>query len=338
MNIKAKVIDIWNQSKDFLKLLFRRLRLVRLNRNFLVFLVFLAISMCFWWLKTLRETTSYTQEFTVKIANLPDNVIITSGMPNKIRVALTSSGMSLVDYKMKNRSYVITLNYNDMDKSRSSLTMDNITLRRVISKELISSLKISSVYPSQIEMSYTKGKPKRTPIIFKGMVKADKQHVLSGIELKTEVAEVFAPEGMYNNITCVYTEPLNLENVEDNMMVRVPIAKLNNAKIIPDSVDVKIKVDVFVEKSMQVPILCSNIPRNKVLRFFPSKADIKFNISLSNYEKISESDFIISVDYDKISKNDKFGTLELSYAPDYVSNVRFKPEKVEFIVETIDEQ
>lgn len=335
---REKAIEIWSQTKDFIKLVFRRLRLVRLNRNFLVFLVFLAISICFWWLKTLRETTTYTQEFNVTISNLPNEIIVTSGKPDKVRVTLNCTGSDLLKYKMVNHSYTINLNYKTLEKTRSKLSMDNVTLRRLVSRELNNSLKIASIYPNQIEMTYAKGTYKRAPIIFKGQVKADKQHVLCGIELLTEVAKVYAPEDIYDNITCVYTEPLNLKNIQDTTVTRVALTSINNVKIVPDSIDVRICVDLYTEASIQSPILCANIPRNKVLRFFPSKADIKYRVSAKNDKEIKETDFVIFVDYNKIKKNDTFATLELGSHPDFVSNVRFNPEKVEFVIETIEEE
>ena len=46
--------------KDFFQVLFRRLRLIKIDRNIPVFLIFLALSSIFWFLQTVQESTEVT--------------------------------------------------------------------------------------------------------------------------------------------------------------------------------------------------------------------------------------------------------------------------------------
>ena len=60
---------------DFAKVIFRRLRLIRIDRNFLVFLIFLAISVNFWFIQSIKETTEVTIAYRLKIVDLPRDVV-----------------------------------------------------------------------------------------------------------------------------------------------------------------------------------------------------------------------------------------------------------------------
>lgn len=325
------------KCSDFFKLLMRRLRLVKLNRNSLVFLIFLAISICFWFMQSLKETSTIMQDYQLKIVGVPKSVIFTSDVPRNIKVNISGKGYNLISYLSKYEDHVLTINYEDMDKNLGKLSADNSLIKRVLSKQLGNSLKLISTSPSQLDIYYTKGRPKSVPIKFVGNVKSGLQYVLCGIQLLTDSAQVYAPASLHDSLWYVSTEPLNLKDVEDTTVVRVALQKIEGAKIIPDSVDVKVCVDLFTEKTISVPIYSVNCPRNTVLRTFPRKADLTFRISANMYNQVDESDFILTVDFSKINQDDTKCKVELTDKPEGVSRVRFKPEQVEFVIEQSDE-
>ena len=336
MTIKETIVEGWKKSMGFFEILFRRLRLIRFNRDFLVFLVFLGISVAFWCMQTLKDTSTVIDEYKLKIVGLPKDVIITSEIPSTVKVSLSGRGYNHLNYQLKDIEHVVTVDYQDMEQSISKLTIDNSTMRRSVSKELGSILKVMSVTPAQIDLNYTKGHPKRVPIEFKGKIKAGLQHVLCGIEVLTKSAEVYAPDIINDSIKCVYTEMLKLDEVEDTIITRVAIKKISGAKVIPDSVDVKICVDLFTERTLSVPIYCYNIPRNKVLRTFPPKANVTFRVSATMYNEIKPNDFMLLVDFNSIKKGDKNCRVKLDGSPQDVSHIRIDPETVEYIIEEVD--
>ena len=67
---------------NFTKVIFRRLRLIKFNRNFLVFLIFLCISIIFWFMQSIKETTEVTLTYRLRIEDLPKDVVYTSNMPS----------------------------------------------------------------------------------------------------------------------------------------------------------------------------------------------------------------------------------------------------------------
>ena len=106
-------------------------------------------------------------------------------------------------------------------------------------------------------------------------------------------------------------------------------------KVIPDSIDLQIFVDLFTEKTVSVPIYCENIPSNKVLRTFPLKANITFRVSANQFNNANEDNFVVVVDYNQIKEDSKNCKLILRSQPAGVSNIRISPETVEFIIEQI---
>ena len=60
----------------------------QLNREFLTFLFFLALSGTFWLLLTLNETYEREFKIPVKVVNIPKNVVLTSDETDTVRVVL----------------------------------------------------------------------------------------------------------------------------------------------------------------------------------------------------------------------------------------------------------
>ena len=62
---------------------------------------------------------------------------------------------------------------------------------------------------------------------------------------------------------------------------------LRGAKFIPSFDDVTLLVDIYAEKSVEVPIRGINFPPDKVLRTFPSKVQVTFQVGLSHFKSIT---------------------------------------------------
>ena len=69
------------------------------NKEFLVFLFFLALSGIFWLLMTLNETFENEVKIPVKIVNIPKNVVLTSDEMDTISVVLRDKGLTLLGYQ-----------------------------------------------------------------------------------------------------------------------------------------------------------------------------------------------------------------------------------------------
>lgn len=337
MKVKEYLVTAYKRSMDFVMLLMRRLRLVKINRNTLVFLIFLGISICFWFMQSLKETSTISQDYKLRIVGLPKSVILTSEMPDTIRVSISGKGYDLLSFLSKNNDHILSVNYDDMEKTPSKLIIDNSLLKRIIMKSTGNSLRTINISPSQVEAYFTKGQPKSVPIKFMGNVEAGLQYVLSNIQLLKDSVQIYAPSYMHDSLTVATTERLNLKDVEDTTVVRLALKKIEGAKIVPDSVDVRICVDLFTEKTLSVPIYSENCPRNKVLRTFPGKADITFRISANMYNEVDANDFLLVVDFSKIKQTDKTCKVELRDKPEGATHIRCKPENVEFIIEQSSE-
>ena len=76
--------------------------------------------------------------------------------------------------------------------------------------------------------------------------------------------------------------------------------------------------------------------RDRVLRAFPSKVQVTFQVGLSRFREVNASDFVVNVSYEELLKlgTDKY-TVKLKSLPRGVSHVRIHPEQVDFLIEQL---
>lgn len=315
------------------RVLARRLRLVRINRNFLVFLIFLAIAIVFWFMQALKENTSTQFTYNIHITNVPKEVIFTSEVPKTVMVSVTGRGWNILQYMSKNESKELNVDFSEIEKSRSKITLDNNLWRRLLLHKLGNNIKFVAATPSTQDIYYSNGKTKRVPIVFDGKITTELQHLLCGIHLYPDSTDIIAPTYLLDSINEVHTRSLTYKDLDDTLFTTVPLHAATGIKVIPDSVDVEICVDLFTEKSLEVPVYCENIPSSKLLRTFPSKVKVTFHVSATLFNDISADDFIVVVDYEDTQTNKNRCPLHLRTKPEGISYVQIIPDKIEYIIE-----
>ena len=87
---------------------------------------------------------------------------------------------------------------------------------------------------------------------------------------------------------------------------------------------------------MEVPLRGINFPADKVLRAFPSKVQITFQVGLKRFRSIKASDFVINVSYEEllILGSEKC-TVKLKSALCGINQIRIVPEQVDFLIDQV---
>jgi YbbR domain-containing protein len=209
-----------------------------------------------------------------------------------------------------------------------------MTLAKKIAAQLNQSTKLLSVKPDTLEFIYTKGAGKIVPVRMQGTITPERQYYVSDTIFSPDSVKVYAPKAILDTISEAYTQPLNLEGVSDIVNQRLAFVSVKGVRFIPDSVDIALKVDVFAEKTVDVPVMGINFPHDKVLRTFPSKAKVTFQIGLSRFMKVGPEDFLVVVDYNDLQNEDGDKCkLQLKVMPKGVNHVRVNPKEMEYIIE-----
>ena len=324
------------RSVAYIRSLFQRIRFVTVNREIMVFLLFLIVAVAFWLSQTFKDHTTVNLEYELKIVNVPKNLIFTSEVPSTIAVAVSGRGFTILQYVMNKQHKVLNVDYHDLPKMGGTLTIDNYEWKKALTKELPKGVTPQTVNPGTVDLYYSMGEHKQIPIVFQGKIRTSDEYMLCGIELQPKYVDIYAPPSIYDTIKVVYTEPYIVNNVEDTLQIHLPLNKIKGVKMIPDTVSVKACVDLFTAKTVKVPIYCENIPHNRILRTFPLMADVTFRVSATMFNNITADDFVIVVDYNTIKTQDRKCKLIIRESPKGISNLKVTPELVDYVIEQED--
>lgn len=306
------------------------------SREFFVFLFFFLVASSFWLLQTLNN--DYETEFSipVKLKGVPNNVVITSEPVSELHIKVKDKGTVLLNYMLGKSFYPVTLDFTDYKGTNDHVRIYASQFEKKVLSQLNASTRLLSMKPDTLEYYYSTGESKLVPVRLQGTVSAGREYYLSDTIFTPDSVLVYASEKALDTITVAYTQRLKLEDISDTLRQQVPLAAKKGIKFVPASIAMMLPVDIYTEKTVEVPLRGVNFPADKALRAFPSKVQVTFQVGLSRFRQIGADDFRIYVSYEELLHlgSDKY-TVKLKNIPKGVSHVRFNPEQVDFLIEQV---
>lgn len=308
------------------------------NKQFLIFLFFLALSTVFWIFQTLNETYDEEIRVQLELRNVPGNVVITTPLPATVQVTLRDKGIALLSYRYTRKLKPVVVDFNTYSNATGHVTIQASELLKQVSGQLLSSTQLLSFKPDAMQLYYNYGECKRVPVILLGQVRAARLYTLADTQLSTDSVTVYALKEQLDTITAAYINPFDLRNLSDTTKVKAEFAKVSGVKFVPSSVDITFCIDRLVEKTVQVPVQQVNFPASKQLRTFPASVNVSFQVGMGLYRNITSENFVLVVNYEDLLKNKSSHChLSLKTIPTGVSHVKITPQDVEYVIEEIPE-
>lgn len=306
------------------------------NKQFLIFLFFLALSSVFWIFQTLNET--YEEDFQVplELRNVPSNVVITTDLPENLHILLRDKGSQLLAYRYTRQFKPVVVDYNTYSNPSGHVSILGNELQRQIATQLLPGTQMLGLKPDTLDFYYNFGQFKRVPIRPLGEVRAGRLYSLAKTVYSEDSVTVYASREQLDTITAAYLQPFNLRNLTDTTHVKSNFVKVKGAKFVPAQIGVTFCIDRLVEKTIQVPVQQVNFPASKQLRTFPATVKVTFQVGMGLYRKITSENFVLVVNYEDLLKNKStYCHLSLKTIPEGVSHVRISPQDVEYVIEEI---
>ena len=147
-NIRIYYLKTLERIRSFL--------LSRNSREFLIFLFFVFVSFCFWLLQVLND--DYETEFSIplRLKNVPSDVVLTSELPDELRIGVKDRGTVLANYMLGQTFYPIVVDFKDYEDKGSRVRIPVSALMKKISVQLNQTTKLLTIRPDTVEFIYTK--------------------------------------------------------------------------------------------------------------------------------------------------------------------------------------
>ena len=302
-----------------------------LNKEFLIFLFFLALSGVFWLMMTLNETMEREFKIPVRLTGVPRNAVMTGELVDTVRVTIKDKGFTLVTYDFRPLTFRFS-SYADEDTGEGVVPVADV--QKQVLSQMYGSSKLLQLKPGKFDFYFTYGSSKKVPVVFRGKITTHKSYYLAHTEFNPSMVTVYANKQQLDQLQAVEIEPFNYRILQDTIRQMVKIKKIRGIKIVPPMVRISVYPDVLTEESVEVPVTAINIPPGMVLRTFPSKVTVRFTIGASLFRTIKPSLFKVVVDYEELAANpsDKC-TLQLRSVPRSVSKASLEMDRVDYLLE-----
>ncbi len=304
------------------------------NKEFLIFLFFLALSGAFWLLLALNDTYEQEIRFPVRIVNVPKNVVLVSDADDTLRVSVRDKGYTLCAYLYGEKIRRIDIPFSSYIKKKGYGMLSAAELSKLVYQELFSSSHITSLKPEKLEYFYNYGMHRRLPVRLFGNIVPEASYYLARVEFKPDYVDVYGSQSKLDSLKWVYTERLSLRNLKDTIVRMIDLRKIRGVKCVPSMVKISVYPDVLTEESIEVPITAVNMPEGKVLRTFPARVKVVFTVGASNFRNVTPDKFRIVVDYNELQANpSEKCNLRIAQVPHGIKNVHTEVAQVDYLVE-----
>lgn len=304
------------------------------NKEFLIFLFFLALSGAFWILLALNDTYEKEIRIPVRITSMPKNVVLTGCSEDTLRVTVRDKGYNLGVYLYGDQKKVLDLPFASYIKKKGYGSVSTTELTKLIYAELFSSTRIVSVKPEKFEYFYNYGMHKRMPVRLSGEIMPSASYYLAKVEFSPKEVDVYGSQQMLDSLKWIYTETLNMRNLKDTVVKDIALRDMRGVKCVPSKVKISIYPDILTEESMEIPITAINMPEGKVLRTFPSRVKVIFTVGASMFRSVYPGKFKVVVDYKELIKNpSEKCSLKITGVPHGIRNAHTEISQVDYLIE-----
>lgn len=306
-----------------------------LNKDVVIFLVFVLLSVCFWVLQTMQDTTEFEISVPVKYNDISDRYVITNNLPSTLNVTLRDKGTTIYYYYRHKKELSLDIDPMEWYSDNGYGKIPSGVLESRIRYRLKSSTQILKLKPDTISFLFVKKVSKTVPVVVKSNITLAPQYMLTKKPvINPSSVVIFAPSYILSGIDSVYTKNIEFKDLKDTATYSVRLEDVEGVSFHDNRVKVTYYVEEFTEKSLMVPVKGLGFPANQFLLSFPSEVKISFFVGLSDYSDIKETDFQVSVSYeDLINSKSKIQKVRLTKYPAMVRNIRVSPEEVDCLIE-----
>ena len=325
------------QKKSRFSDFFRKIgtALLKLFRgDFPIFLLFLGLTFFLWWSQRMNENYVTEIKIPVRVTSVPDEVRMTVAPEDQLIVSLNGKGTALRKSGRRGERNLLNVSSSLFAMHQGHASLSTQRLRDSLMAFLPSSVYIRSIEPDSLVFQYVRQRVMMLPVEFGGTVESQDQFFLEHISFKPDSVKV----SVLLNDTLEHHVIADAGTVvlsSDTIIRDVEVKPVPNALFDVSSVQMSVISQQYTEKSLEIPITGVNFPDDVLLKSFPSKVAMSVWVKMSEYEKISASDFQVVVDYNDIVGNEgSKATLRIYSQPANVRNVRLQTRSVDYLMET----
>jgi len=304
------------------------------RKRILVLFSCILLAIAGWLFMALNNNYVYTAKTVLVYKNFPVNKAFHPLQSDTVDLQVEGTGWQLLFARLRVNPQSIDISLDKLKNKNFILFSEQLYS---VNNQLATSQKIISVKPDTLYFDFSERTVRRVPVKLISDIKFVNQYGISGpLQVSPAFVTVSGPAENLKGIKDWKTDTLKLENVQNTTVTRLGMMHntLKNVNIFPSSVEVKIPVEEFTEKTVEVNLKVINNREYQEIKIYPKKVKITFQVPLSSYTLVNETyiDAVVDLDEWKQYSHDML-RVKITRFPDFCKLVKVSPAKVDFIIE-----
>ncbi|MDT3402575.1 CdaR family protein [Mucilaginibacter terrae] len=302
------------------------------RRRLQVFITCLLLAMAAWVLTTLSGAYHFTIKQVINFKNAPQRRAFKALQSDSVEVTMLGTGWQMLFSKVNTYNTPITVDLHTLEHSNYIALNTQIAQ---LNKTTDAKHRIVAFTPDTLYFDFTNRVVKKVKVEPVLDIKYQQQYEESGkIQVKPSYITINGPGNVIQNIKTWKTDTLRLTNVNDVVSTTLPLqpAKEGNISIYPKSVQLRIPVEEFTEKTLRIPVKLINNPHYYNVKVIPQYVSITFTVPLSRYTEVDEDFFEATADFSLWEQGYSVLPVNITRIPAYCRIVKTAPRNVDFLV------
>ncbi len=251
-----------------------------------------------------------------------------------------ASGAKLMMLLMKKSLDEITIDVGDVVHTRAKANKAAVSTLSVIgnlSRLLNTDVELIKVKPDSIHFVF--GKTFSKKVFVKPRVQVNYESgdgIYSKIRTFPQFVVVSSDSTTLDQIDTLFTEKIVLNDLNKNVEQTASIElqdEINDLVVLSTyKVLLKINLDEYVQRTIQVPVEVRNAPAGMIVKTFPSTVQLTVNAPFNLYDSLVPALFLVQSDFNSTEKNTGKLKVKASSTNTEVRVIKCVPEKVEYIL------
>jgi len=294
------------------------------------FIVFLLVSSVLWFFTKFSKEYTEVLQVNVSLEKIPSTVIPILNRPLQLEMTLKASGFQFLYYQFFDQKVRIHLNETSFEGGMATVPL--AAQFQDIQDQLLGNTEIINYFPTELEFDYQEQYSKKVPIR-QPKLKMALGFTATRIDFEPDSILIIGPQDVIKSkrsISPIYTSE---EPIRKNLVQYLALPEQEKyISVDHNQVLMSVEVDRFSEKKFLLPLVTQNFPKGKVYKWFPSQISVSFTAPLNQLKEISEQDFSIGIDYNKVDFSGSTIDLEVFKQPSAIKNFRWEPKTVAYLI------
>ena len=187
--------------------------------------------------------------------------------------------------------------------------------------------------PKKVKINSKNKSKKKVPILLSSSIELEEGFwIREEIKISPDSILVYGVQEDLNNIKCITTEHLRVDNLKKNLELSLLLNNLQDIQFKESEVSISIIVEPFVEKIFNKKVFVRNLKPGYSVRIFPDNIMVAVKLPKEKYSIFNADNFNLEVNGDHMFEDNNTLEVLVSNLPSYVRLERLYTNRVEYLL------